>query len=145
MQRSFIFQWSQLQRRAAGMEETARHAPGAPPWTPNTDVFESPDGVIVRIEIAGVPSEAIELWVDEQALAVRGVRRDPQCAETAAGYRYRQMEMDFGPFERVVQLPFAVDGANAHATLQQGVLTVRLPRAPAARAIHARIQLGSAP
>lgn len=145
MQRSFIFQWSQLQRRAAGMEEPPRASPGAPPWTPNTDVFEGPDGVIVRIELAGVSTDAIELLVEDTALSVRGVRRDPQCAETATGYRFRQMEMDFGPFERVLQLPFAVDGTNARATLQHGVLMVRLPRAQTSRAVHARIQLGSAP
>lgn len=145
MRTSFVFQWSQLQRRAAGMDDPPRASPGAPPWTPNTDVFEGPDGVIVRIELAGVPPDAVELMVEEQSLSVRGIRRDPQCAETASGYRFRQMEMDFGPFERMVQLPFSVDGANARATLQHGILTIRLPRAQAARAVHARIQLGSAP
>jgi HSP20 family protein len=144
MQRSFVIQWSQLQRKAAGMDELARPLSGAPPWSPNTDIFEGPDGLIVRVELAGVSADAIELLVDDNALVLRGVRRDPHRAETASGFRFRQMEMDFGPFERVLQLPFAVDGAAASASMQNGILSIRLPRAAAPQMTHVRIRPGGA-
>ncbi len=145
MQSSFVFQWSQLQRKASGMDEPSRPSSGAPPWSPNTDIFEGPDGLLVRIEIAGVPTDAVELLVDETVLVLRGVRRDSLCSETASGYRFRQMEVDFGPFERVIQLPFSVDGAHARASLKDGMLSIRLPRAAAPQVSHVRIRMGGSP
>ncbi len=145
MQRSFIFQWSQLQRKLAGIEESARHEPVSPAWSPNADIFEGPDGLLVRVELPGIAPDAVDLHVDDQVLVIRGVRRDPQGGETAAGYRFRQMEIDFGPFERVLPLPFPIDGAHAHASIEHGLLTIRLPRAAAARARHVRIQVGDGP
>jgi HSP20 family protein len=142
MQRSFIFQWTQLQRKLAGIEESARHESVSPAWSPNADVFEGPDGLLVRIELPGIAPDAVELHVDDQVLVIRGIRRDPQGSETAAGYRFRQMEIDFGHFERVLPLPFAVDGSLARAAIQHGLLTIRLPRAPTAQARHVRIQVG---
>lgn len=142
MNRSFVFQWTQIQRKLAGIEEASRHEPVSPAWSPNADIFEGPDGLLVRIELPGVALEDVELSIDDQVLVLRGVRRDPLSSKTAAGYRFRQMEIDFGPFERVLPLPFAVDGAHAHAAIQNGLLTIRLPRAPAPQARHVRIQVG---
>lgn len=142
MQRSFIFQWSQLQRKLAGMDEAGRTTSGASAWSPNADVFEGPNGLLIRIELAGVAPEAVEIQTDDQVLVVRGMRRDPQSSETAAGYRLRQMEIDFGPFERVFSLPFAVDGAQAQASFREGILNIRIPRAPNPQATRIRIQVG---
>ena len=142
MQRSFIFQWTQLQRKLAGMEDARPPPPGGPAWSPNTDVFEGPNGLIVRVELAGVPLDGIEIQLDDQVLVIRGVRRDPQNSATAAGYRFRQMEMDYGPFERVLPLPFAVDGDHAAAAMHLGVLTINLPRAAVPRPTHVHIQVG---
>ena len=142
MQRSFIFQWTQLQRKLAGIEDSTRHEPVSPAWSPNSDMFEGPDGLLVRVELPGVEPNDVELHVDDQVLVIRGVRRDPQSSKTAAGYRFRQMEIDFGPFERILPLPFPIDGAQAKAVIQHGLLTIRLPRAPAAQARHVRIQVG---
>lgn len=143
MQRSFFFQWSQLQRKLAGLDSANQTAAGASGWNPNVDIFEGPDGLLIRVELAGVTPEMVEIQVDDQALVVRGIRRDPQGSETASGYRFRQMEIDFGPFERILPLPFAVDGAQARATFRNGILSIRLPRAPAPQATHIRIQVGA--
>ena len=141
MQRSFHFQWSQLQRKLAGLNESGSTSPSAPAWTPNADIFEGPDGLLIRVELAGIEPGSVELQMDDQVLVLRGVRRDPQNSETSAGYRFRQMEIDFGPFERVLPLPFAVDGAQARASFRLGILHIRLPRAPAPQATHIRIQV----
>jgi HSP20 family protein len=144
MQRSFVFQWSHFHKKAAGLDDISRASHGAPPWSPNTDIFEGPEGLIVRVELAGVPADAVELLIDENLLVIRGVRRDPHRAETASGFRFRQMEMDFGPFERILQLPFAVDGSAASASMQNGILSIRLPRAATPHMKHVRIHLGGA-
>lgn len=140
MQRSFLAQWTQIQRKLAGLTEPTGD-PHDVSWAPNTDVYEGPDGLIVRVELAGVPSDSLEVRLDEQVLVLSGVRRDPHCSETASGYRFRQMEIEHGPFQRMVPLPFAVDGARARAVFQHGILTIRLPRSPSPQPTHIRIQL----
>lgn len=130
MQRSFIFQWSQLQRKLAGIDDTGRTLSGPSGWSPNADVCESQNGILVRLELAGVTPDCIEIQTTDALLIVRGARRDPQTSETAAGYRFRQMEIEFGPFERILALPFAVDGSSASATFNHGILSIRIPRAP---------------
>lgn len=141
MQRSFLAQWNQIQRKLAGLTNQVGDPHAASAWTPNADVYEGPEGLIVKIELAGVSLDALELRIEEQGLVVSGVRRDPQCGETASGYRFRQMEIEYGPFQRVIPLPFAVDGAAARAAFQQGMLIIRLPRSPTPRPTHIRIQL----
>lgn len=144
MQRSFLAQWNQIQRKLAGLSNQTPDPHGSS-WTPNTDVYEGPDGLIVKVELAGVPEKSVEVRLDAQELVITGVRRDPQCSETASGYRFRQMEIEYGLFERVVHLPFPVQGAGARASFHEGMLTVRLPRAPATRTKAAHIHIHVAP
>ncbi len=142
MSGNFFFQWGQLQRKLSGLDEGGRPAPRAPAWSPNADVFESPGGLLIRIELAGVSPNDVEIQTDDQTLAVRGSRRDPQSKETADGYRLRQMEIDFGCFERIFPLPFAVDGEHARATFKEGILIIHVPRAPTPHTTRIRIEVG---
>jgi HSP20 family protein len=133
MERSFIAQWSQLQRKLSG-------TPAGPGWNPNTDVYECADGLVIRLEVAGVPADSVEVHLEAQALIVRGIRRGPCGDQTQAGVRYRQMEIEYGAFERVLPLPFGVDGEAARATVQGG-LEIRLPRTPTTRPTRIPIQV----
>ena len=145
MQRSFLAQWNQIQRKLAGLSGQLPDPHVTSTWSPNTDVYEGPDGLIVKVELAGVTNDSLEVRLEEQELVISGVRRDPQCSETASGYRFRQLEMDYGPFQRILPLPFAVDGAHTRATFQNGILLVRLPRSPTPQPTHIRIRLSSGP
>jgi HSP20 family protein len=98
-------------------------------WTPNTDVCEGKDLTVVRMELPGLTADQVEIHVEENTLFVGGERPDPACEDSAAGYRFRQLEIQYGPFRRVIQMPYPVDGTRAKADLQQGMLEIRLPRA----------------
>ena len=139
MQRSFLAQWNQIQRKLAGLTNQVGDPHAASAWTPNADVYEGPEGLIVKIELAGVSLDALELRIEEQGLVVSGVRRDPQCGETASGYRFRQMEIEYGPFQRVIPLPYPVDGSRARAACAGGFLEIQLPRSP--KPVHRRITI----
>ncbi|MBN1268437.1 MAG: Hsp20/alpha crystallin family protein, partial [Kiritimatiellae bacterium] len=102
-------------------------------WSPNTDVCEGPDEVVIRMEVAAVPIESLEVQLEEQSVVIRGVREDTACEESAAGYRFRQLEIEYGPFQRTVRLPYAIDGDHAKANMRNGMLEIRLPRAQAAK------------
>lgn len=125
MTKHFIAQWIHIHRRLSG-EGSEPHG-GA--WSPNTDVYESADDVMVKVELAGVDKESIQISLDGQMLVIAGTRRDPYGGESTAGYRFRQMEIEYGPFQRAIQLPYPVDGDRATAQLQNGILKIRLPRA----------------
>jgi HSP20 family protein len=129
MTKSILTQWAQLQRKLAGASEHLLGAHGAGAWSPNTDVFESADDVVVKVEIAGVEKETIHVHLEDQAVIIDGFRRDPYGGESTAGYRFRQMEIEYGPFRRLVSVPYPVDGERARAQISNGILKIRLPRA----------------
>ena len=131
MTKSLITQWGQIQRKLAGIQGRLGAGEESAGWQPNTDVYDGPDGLIVKVELAGVPCEGISIFLEERVLVIEGQRRDPYTGETGAGYRFRQMEIEYGPFQRVIPLPYPVNGRAAMAHCHGGILEVRLPRAEA--------------
>jgi HSP20 family protein len=129
MTRSIMAQWAQLQRKLVGLSDHLQEPHGGGAWSPNTDVYEGADDVMIKVELAGVDKESVRIHLEEQALIIQGVRRDPYGGESTAGYRFRQMEIEYGPFQRIVAIPFPVSGNDARAHLNNGVLKIRLPRA----------------
>ena len=95
-------------------------------WTPNTDVYETADRLVVRLEVAGVERNSIEIALNERLLVVRGYRRDP-CRTGRC--QFRQMEIDYGFFERRIIIHSAVDGERARAVFDNGFLHIDLPKA----------------
>jgi HSP20 family protein len=93
-------------------------------WRPPTDVYETDDCVVVKVEIAGMDEQDFAVSLSANRLVISGVRHDP-----AAKLGYQQMEILYGHFETAVHLPRAVDMDNIEATYQNGFLDVRLPKA----------------
>ena len=124
MTTNLLSQWGLLHRKLSGLSEQVQALHEVSGWLPPTDVVEGPKGLLVRMEVAGVSRADLQVRVEGRALIVEGVRPSPCCA----GVRYRQMEMEYGPFRRVVPLPFMVAGQRATAVVEQGVLEIFLPR-----------------
>ena len=95
----------------------------SPAWRPPTDVYESEEAVIVRVEIAGMHETDFSIILDGRYLSIRGVRQD--VAERRA---YHQMEIRFGEFNVDVEMPAAIDVENVQATYQNGFLKIVLPK-----------------
>lgn len=92
-------------------------------WKPLTDVYETEDKLVVKMEIAGLRDEDLEVVVQENVLMVNGIRSDS--SERRA---YHQMEIPFGKFEIAIDLPLAVDVEKAGAEYKYGFLTITLPK-----------------
>ena len=92
-------------------------------WHPPTDVFETEQAIIVRVEIAGMDETDISLVIEGQKLIVKGIRSD--IPEKRA---YQQMEIRFGEFSSEVNLPHPVDTENIEAFYSNGFLKINLPR-----------------
>jgi len=94
-------------------------------WQPAIDVFESEKSICVRFELAGVRSSEVRVTIDGDVLRVAGVRNPPPDSDVQ---RLHQMEIAFGPFERVVRLSVPFDREAVSAHLEEGFLTVSLPK-----------------
>lgn len=100
-------------------------------FRPAIDCFhtEEPHQLTVVVELPGVDPDSIRIVVEERALTIGGERTRPR----VEGQVYQQMEIEYGAFERTLQLAVEVDAGGASASYERGLLTVTLPiveRAP---------------
>ncbi len=93
-------------------------------WNPPTDIYETDEHLVVKMEIAGMRDEDLEVAVQENVLMVSGRRNDS--SERRA---YHQMEIPFGKFALAIDLPVLVDMEKASAEYKDGFLTISLPKA----------------
>lgn len=99
-----------------------------PDWRPPTDVYRTPDGWLVKFELAGVEPGDIELTGRGRALRVRGRRRDC-CMEP--GCRQLHMEIAYSRFDRQVELPVDLETCRIACEFRHGMLLVRVERGDA--------------
>ncbi len=92
-------------------------------WSPPTDVYETEESCVIKMEIAGMRDEDFEVAFENNILMISGNRLDLN--ERRA---YHQMEIRFGKFEIAVELPMVVDIEKATAGYQDGFLVVVLPK-----------------
>jgi len=93
-------------------------------WSPPTDVYETQEAYVVRVEIAGMREDDFEVLLENNTLLVSGVR--PDFTEQRA---YQQMEIRFGKFSTALNLPGPVNIEQARAEYKDGFLTIVLPKA----------------
>ena len=95
-------------------------------WTPHTDVYVSEGGLVIKVELAGMKSDSLEIIVEGQRLRISGVRPDccraPQCS-------FLVMEINYGPFETLLDLPAGYDLSRAKAIYVNGFLRIDVPPA----------------
>jgi HSP20 family protein len=92
-------------------------------WHPPTDVYETEDSLVVKMEIAGMRDEDLEVVVQGNLLMISGARSDS--LERKA---YHQMEIPFGRFSVSIELPVRVNTDNASAEYKDGFLTIQFPK-----------------
>jgi HSP20 family protein len=118
-----------LRRLQIGWDEvTAGRAAYAPRggFTPRVDVYYCGDvepRAVVRAELPGVDVERVAIEIRGRQLVIAGERR----TETAEDRVYQQVEIDGGPFRRVVELGAEVAADRAEASYQDGILRVEIP------------------
>ncbi len=104
-------------------------------FSPSVDVYyeDDPPRAVVRAELAGVDLDDVALEIRGRQLLIAGERRPVE----AAGRLYQQIEVEHGPFRRVVELGTDVVAEDARASYEDGVLQVEVPLArPATRRVE---------
>ncbi len=104
-----------------GISGTSSHVE----WIPNTDIYEKESAYVIRMELAGVDQGDIQIQISDRTLVVRGKRPDPCRLEKCS---FRQMEINYGAFERHLVVPRDVDTKHIKANFRNGFLLVELPR-----------------
>lgn len=92
-------------------------------WQPATDIYLQRHSLVIRMEVAGVKADDLDIMVDGRLLRIAGERRD-ECPGVEC--EYRQVEITFGRFERVFEFPFPLGDATLTANIADGFLTVRV-------------------
>ena len=93
-------------------------------WVPNTDVYATDNGLVVKVELAGMRSEHLEITVEGNRMRITGNRPDG-CR--AAKCSFLVMEISYGPFESVLELPAGYDLNQAKAAYLNGFLRIDVP------------------
>lgn len=103
-------------------------------FSPHVDVFYCGDPPLatVKAELAGVGIDEVGLEIRGRQLLIAGQRR----SSDAGGRLYQQIEIERGPFRRVVELGADVVAERARATFEDGILRVEIPLAQADDAVR---------
>ena len=95
-------------------------------WYPAADVYQTPEGWVVKVELAGVAAEDIEIDIQGNVLYIAGCRKDRSCT---AGISYHQMEITYSRFEKTLKFPSSIEGAQLDNMFENGLLIIRLKKA----------------
>jgi HSP20 family protein len=93
-------------------------------WTPPTDVYETEDRFVVKVEVAGMKNKDFCINFKNSTLFINGTR-----IETPEKKAFHQMEIRFGDFYIAIEIPSPVDVQKISAEYQDGFLSVSLPKA----------------
>jgi HSP20 family protein len=93
-------------------------------WVPNTDVYEADGGLVIKVELAGMRKEDLQLVIEGNKVKINGNRPDgcraPKC-------KFLVMEINYGAFESVIEFGDGYDLSRAKASYQNGFLRIDVP------------------
>jgi len=94
-------------------------------WNPAADVYRSSDGWVVKVDLAGVCMDELEVEIRDSILSIRGCRKDTHIRE---GCTYHQMEITYSRFEKSIQFPSPIEGATIRHDYSDGFLIIKVRR-----------------
>jgi HSP20 family protein len=99
-------------------------------FVPSTDIYETPDSIILAAEMPGVPPDAVDITLERRLLTIRG----RVASQRPANYRQIHSEYGDGDYERVFTLSEDIDRDRIEAKHKNGVLHLVMPKAATAKA-----------
>jgi len=90
------------------------------------DVYQTENDVVIKSTIAGVKPEDLDVSINNDMVTIRGERKNE---EEVSGENYYYQECYWGSFSRSVVMPTDIIPEKAEASLKNGILTIRLPKA----------------
>ena len=103
---------------------------------PRTNLSDTGDNLQITAEVPGVAKEDVQVKIQGNYLEISGSRK----TNIPEGYKAHRNERGAGTFSRSFTLPYEVDAAKVEATLKDGLLNLRLPKAESAKPRQIAIQ-----
>lgn len=103
------------------------------------DIIETADSLEIRVDLAGVVAEAVDVTIQAGRVLISGEKRPGTAC--CSGAAFHVAERTFGRFLREVPLRGAFEAAAVEATLQQGELRIRVPRREERRGASIRVRV----
>ena len=123
--------WVEMNRLAREMDSLFGGVAGSSDlWAPAVDVEETPNELILAAELPGLKREDIDIELEDGVLTIQGEKKEEEKQEGTQGLLF---ERRWGSFARRFTLPRAVDPNGITATYENGILTVRVPKAEEAK------------
>ncbi len=97
--------------------------PSGRSWYPSADVYQTTEGWIVKVELAGVSAEDVEIEIEGNTLYIAGTRRDHSCGDCVS---FQQMEITYNQFEKTLHFPVTIEGASLEHNFENGLLIIHL-------------------
>ncbi len=97
-------------------------------WRPALDIIESEDAYTISLDVPGVPSENIEITLEDELLKIKGSRTIERVTNES-DHGYRSIERVTGEFQRAVRLPPQANRDSVTAVSKDGVLTITVKKA----------------
>ncbi len=94
-------------------------------WYPSLDTYETTDALLIVVELAGVDKDDINITVQGNIMKIHGQRKEFPCSGKV---RLHQMEIDFGPFERTLEIGVPFRAEEIAAAYKDGFLTITIPK-----------------
>jgi HSP20 family protein len=107
-------------------------------WLPPVDMYTTNDDLVLNVELPGVDEKDVNVSITGDLLTIKGERRfENQAKEQDVLH----IERTYGKFERMIQLPMAVQADRVKATYQDGLLEIKLPKAEELKPKEIKINL----
>ena len=109
------------------------------PWQPvlvtgglgmDLDVHEAKDELVIKTDLPGVAKDDLHITLEEGTLRIEAEKKEEKAED---GKTWYMRERRFGKYSRLMELPFRVAGGSVSATLENGVLEIKLPKAEEAK------------
>lgn len=107
-------------------------------FMPRLDMYEEKDELVVKTELPGIKKSDLDISLEDDVLTIKAEKKQEEVAEEAT---YYACERSFGEYSRTVSLPFHVDADRVSATLKNGLLKIRLPKAEEAKSKHIEVNV----
>lgn len=128
----------QVRKESAGVPEKAEPTMSGDVYSPDVDILETPEAVVVTADMPGVDENSLNVTLEDDILSIEG----RPSYDAPAGHRLAWREYGVGAFVRSFALSSEVDRNGIEARIKDGVLRVRLPKAPEAKARKIAVSAG---
>lgn len=106
-------------------------------FTPAIDMYEDEDSIIVETQLGGINSDNVEISIDNNILCLRG---ESEKKSEIDDKNYYRKEIKRGSFYRSISLPAKIDGDNARAVNEDGILKITIPKVKETQARTIKIE-----